>query len=176
MEFLKKLNKKLFEDNKNKKLIWIVLAGCIGILMISVSELTANDNSEYTERKDQYAFLAEEQTLMLETKLEEKISEISGAGKTSVMITADSSKEYFYAENHSENSEETEKSIEREFVVIEGENGDEPIVLKIKESKIRGVLVICEGGDNPVIKEKIIEAVCALLDVSSNSVSVAKMA
>ncbi|MBQ3561169.1 MAG: hypothetical protein IJA06_05085 [Oscillospiraceae bacterium] len=176
MEFLKNLNKKLFEDNKNKKLIWIVLAGCIGILMISVSELTANDNSEYTERKDQYAFLAEEQTLMLETKLEEKISEISGAGKTSVMITADSSKEYFYAENHSENSEETEKSIEREFVVIEGENGDEPIVLKIKESKIRGVLVICEGGDNPVIKEKIIEAVCALLDVSSNSVSVAKMA
>jgi len=176
MEFLKNLNKKLFEDNKNKKLIWIVLVGCIGILMISVSELTANDNSEYTERKDQYAFLAEEQTLMLETKLEEKISEISGAGKTSVMITADSSKEYFYAENHSENSEETEKSIEREFVVIEGENGDEPIVLKIKESKIRGVLVICEGGDNPVIKEKIIEAVCALLDVSSNSVSVAKMA
>ena len=176
MEFLKNLNKKLFEDNKNKKLIWIVLAGCIGILMISVSELTANDNSEYTERKDQYAFLAEEQTLMLETKLEEKISEISGAGKTSVMITADSSKEYFYAENHSENSEETEKSIEREFVVIEGENGDEPIVLKIKESKIRGVLVICEGGNNPVIKEKIIEAVCALLDVSSNSVSVAKMA
>ena len=84
MEFLKNLNKKLFEDNKNKKLIWIVLAGCIGILMISVSELTANDNSEYTERKDQYAFLAEEQTLMLETKLEEKISEISGAGKTSV--------------------------------------------------------------------------------------------
>lgn len=176
MEFLKNLNKKLFEDNKNKKLIWIVLAGCIGILMISVSELTANDNSEYTERKDQYAFLSEEQTLMLETKLEEKISEISGAGKTSVMITADSSKEYFYAENHSENSEETEKSFEREFVVIEGENGDEPIVLKIKESKIRGVLVICEGGDNPVIKEKIIEAVCALLDVSSNSVSVAKMA
>jgi len=176
MEFLKNLNKKLFEDNKNKKLIWIVLVGCIGILMISVSELTANDNSEYTERKDQYTFLAEEQTLMLEAKLEEKISEISGAGKTSVMITADSSKEYFYAENHSENSEETEKSIEREFVVIEGENGDEPIVLKIKESKIRGVLVICEGGDNPVIKEKIIEAVCALLDVSSNSVSVAKMA
>ena len=176
MEFLKNLNKKLFEDNKNKKLIWIVLAGCIGILMISVSELTANDNSEYTERKDQYAFFAEDQVLMLETKLEEKISEISGAGKTSVMITADSSKEYFYAENHSENSEETEKSIEREFVVIEGENGDEPIVLKIKESKIRGVLVICEGGDNPVIKEKIIEAVCALLDVSSNSVSVAKMA
>ncbi|MBQ2795890.1 MAG: hypothetical protein IJF04_07735 [Oscillospiraceae bacterium] len=176
MEFLKNLNKKLFEDNKNKKLIWIVLAGCIGILMISVSELTANDNSEYTERKDQYAFFAEDQVLMLETKLEEKISEISGAGKTSVMITADSSKEYFYAENHSENSEEKEKSIEREFVVIEGENGDEPIVLKIKESKIRGVLVICEGGDNPVIKEKIIEAVCALLDVSSNSVSVAKMA
>ena len=94
----------------------------------------------------------------------------------SIVILWDSSKEYFYAENHSENSEETEKSIEREFVVIEGENGDEPIVLKIKESKIRGVLVICEGGDNPVIKEKIIEAVCALLDVSSNSVSVAKMA
>ena len=53
---------------------------------------------------------------------------------------------------------------------------EEPLVLKTKEAKIRGVLVVCEGGENPLVCEKVLEAVCALLDIPSNKVSVAKMA
>ena len=59
---------------------------------------------------------------------------------------------------------------------MEGAEGEEPIVLKTDEAKIRGVLVVCEGGDDPFVCEKILEAICALLDVPSNKVSVAKMA
>ena len=112
----------------------------------------------------------------LEEKLEEEISKISGAGKTSVMITFDSSKEYFYAQNSSEDIDETEVKKENEFVITEGESGDTPIMLKTKEAKVRGVLVICEGGENALVREKIIESVCALLDIPSNHISVAKMA
>lgn len=179
MEFLKNLNKKIFAEKQNRKLLWIVLAGFIGILLISLSELAAEPlNSNYTESEVAGGtdYFPQDHEALLESRLEEEISKISGAGKTSVMLTVDSSKEYFYAENHYEDIAETEKSSEREFVVIEGKNGDEPVVLKIKESKIRGVLVVCEGGDNSLVKEKIIEAVCALLDISSNRVSVARMA
>ena len=92
------------------------------------------------------------------------------------MLTFASSKEYFYAENFSEDRSDTEKKNESEIVIIEGENGEKPVILKTEEEDIRGVFVICEGGDNAVVREKIIEALCALLDIPSNSVSVAKMA
>ena len=61
-------------------------------------------------------------------------------------------------------------------MIIDGENGEEPIVIKTVGAKIRGVFVVCEGGDDPVIKEKIIKALCALLDIQSNQVSVTKLA
>ena len=57
-----------------------------------------------------------------------------------------------------------------------GDDGEKPIVIRTDEAKIRGVLVICEGGKNPLVREKIIEAVCALFNIPSNKVSVAEMA
>ncbi|MBR5872423.1 MAG: stage III sporulation protein AG, partial [Oscillospiraceae bacterium] len=65
---------------------------------------------------------------------------------------------------------------EDEIVIIEDDDGEKPIVIRTDEAKIRGVLVICEGGKNPLVREKIIEAVCALFNIPSNKVSVAEMA
>ena len=175
MEFFEKIKNK-FKEKQDKKLYAIFLLGCIGILMVSVSDffdLNFEDKKEENINSDENTSVMESK---LEKRLEEEISKISGAGKTSVMITLDSSKEYFYAQNSSEDIDETEVKKEHDFVITEGENGDTPIILKTKEAKVRGVLIICEGGENALVREKIIESVCALLDIPSNHVSVAKMA
>ena len=39
----------------------------------------------------------------------------------------------------------------------------------------KGVAVICQGGDDVAVRKAITEAVCALFDISSASVSVTKM-
>ena len=41
---------------------------------------------------------------------------------------------------------------------------------------MRGVAVVCEGGDNPQVAERIINAVCAVLGIKASRVSVAGMA
>ncbi len=38
--------------------------------------------------------------------------------------------------------------------------------------KIRGVLVVCDGGGDPVTKEKITQAVAGVLNISSGKVFV----
>lgn len=175
MEFFEKIKNK-FKEKQDKKLYAIFLLGCIGILMVSVSDFF---DLAFGKEKEEDINSTEDVLILesrLEEKLEEEISKISGAGKTSVMITFDSSKEYFYAQNSSEDIDETEVKKENEFVITEGESGDTPIMLKTKEAKVRGVLVICEGGENALVREKIIESVCALLDIPSNHISVAKMA
>ena len=165
--------KDMFSVIKNKKNVLIVSLGFIGIFLIFISEIIPEKEKEIIKTPSDLPSGFE---LELEKRLEEAVSQISGAGKTDITITLDSSKEYFYAKNSSENIGDSETEKESELVILEGAEGEEPIVLKTDEAKIRGVLVVCEGGNDPLVCEKILEAICALLDIPSNKVSVAKMA
>ena len=165
--------KDMFSVIKNKKNVLIVLLGFIGIFLIFISEIIPEKEKEIIKTPSDLPSGFE---LELEKRLEEAVSQISGAGKTDITITLDSSKEYFYAKNSSENTGDSETEKESELVILESAEGEEPIVLKTDEAKIRGVLVVCEGGNDPLVCEKILEAICALLDIPSNKVSVAKMA
>lgn len=166
---------RIFSDKNGKILFFIILLGSVGMLLISLSEFLPSEKNT-SKASDNYQTFDYEQEEFLENRIETELSKISGAGKTSVMLTFDSSKEYYYAKNSTKEEDSEEKNTEFEYVVIEGENGEEPIIIKTTEAQIRGVLVICEGGDDPSVREKIIDALCALLDISSNCVSVAKMA
>ena len=165
--------KDMFSAVKNKKNVLIVSLGFIGIFLIFISEIVPEREKEIVKTPLDFPSGFE---LELEKRLEEAVCQISGAGKTDITITLDSSKEYFYAKNSSENIDDSETEKESELVILEGAEGEEPIVLKTDEAKIRGVLVVCEGGNDPLVCEKILEAICALLDIPSNKVSVAKMA
>ena len=165
--------KDIFSVIKNKKNVLIVSLGFIGIFLIFISEIVPEREKEIVKTPSDLPSGFE---LELEKRLEEAVSQISGAGKTDITITLDSSKEYFYAKNSSENIDDSETEKESELVILEGAEGEEPIVLKTDEAKIRGVLVVSEGGNDPLVCEKILEAICALLDIPSNKVSVAKMA
>lgn len=179
MEEIKNLNSKLkgfLSKIKNKKAFFIVIMGISGIILIFLSEIIPNDDNVNMKNLDNLSIDMSDQEIFIESRLEEAVSKIYGAGKTDITITYDSSKEIFYAENFSENKNSSESEKESEIVIIDGENGEEPVIIKTDEAKIRGVLVVCEGGENPLVREKIIEAICALLDIPSNKVSVAKMA
>lgn len=179
MDKLNELNKKIngfFENKQNKKLLFLILLGAVGILFISLSELFPTDshNTEMSEKSRIESVREYEE--FLEKRIENEISKISGAGETSVMITLDTSEEYSYAKNTAEEISENENSREYELVTVEKGSDEEPLILKTKEPEIRGILVVCKGGGDPSVNEKIIEALCALLDIPSNRISVAKMA
>lgn len=168
--------KKFFDRKQNKIPAFIMILGCIGLLLVFLSEFIPKEKQITKESFSADFTEFNEKENILEDRLENIISKINGAGKTEVMLTLASSGEYFYAENHTEEKDENELKTENEIIIIEGENGEEPVFLTKKEAEIRGVLVICEGGKNALVREKIIEALCALLDIPSNRVSVAEMA
>ena len=68
---------------------------------------------------------------------------------------------------------ETEYKEGQVYVVIKNKNGTEQaVLLKQVMPKIRGVLVVCDGGGDPVTKEKITQAVAGVLNISSGKVFV----
>lgn len=96
------------------------------------------------------------------------------------MVTFESGGEdiYLHDFDYGENADpEGKNSIERkdEYVIIDSSSGEQGIVVRRAEPKVRGVAVVCEGGGSDKVCAQITQAVTALLDISSARVSVAKM-
>ena len=158
----------------------VLILGIAGMLFIFISEIFPKKQNTAEKSSYSSAEISYQREQQLEKRLQDMIERIDGAGKAKVMITLDSSNEYFYAFDSktdiAENDAERQNSTEKSPAIIDGKNGEEPIVTKVAESGIRGVFVICEGGDKLQVAERIIDAVCAVLGIGSSRVSVAKMA
>lgn len=156
----------------------LLAAGAVALLISEIPQkeqsvsspvsttLSAQDPEEYTKK--------------LEDRLTSIISAIDGAGETKVMVTLESSSEdiYLHDFDYEENADSSGKnSFERkdEYVIVDGSSGEQGIVVRIAEPKVRGVAVVCKGAGSEIVREQIVQAVTALLDISSTRVSVAKM-
>lgn len=159
----------------DKKIVILMLVGLSGIILLTVTELlpSGEEKSEETVNSEQSSYQSYAQNI--ETRLEELISSIHGAGKTRVMVTLDSSDENVYATERKRTDNKDNSTYEDNVVIIETESGENGVLLKITEPKIRGVAVVCAGGDSPVVRQSIIDTVTAVLDISSARVNIATM-
>ncbi|MBQ2847503.1 MAG: hypothetical protein IJE74_04535 [Clostridia bacterium] len=166
----------------SKKMLIAVSLLLAGMAALILSEMTAdNSKAEQTSQSEtSYCYSSDDYISDLENRLISIISAIEGAGETKVMVTLESGCEdiYLHDYDYGENSEVSGRnSIERkdEYVIVDGGAGEQGIVVRVAEPKIRGVAVVCRGAGSEIVKGQIIEAVTALLDISSARVSVAKM-
>lgn len=171
---------------KDKKILLLLAAGILGMLLLLASELFPAEEKDGGEEAADAGQVADDRQSYIsqtEQKLEDIISSISGAGRTKVMVTLENSEESVWATqgSHSrENGGETDGnsySEEEEYVLIQSSSSEEGgLLLKIIQPKIRGVAIVCDGGDNVYVREKITSTVASVLDISTAKISIAKMA
>ena len=167
---LKKLLSKLRSD---KKAMFIIAIGALGMLLILFSE-TGSETDDKSIADNTPLILSE---IELAYQVEKFIENIEGAGKTKVILTFESFEETVYAFDKDETtSTEGKLDYKSEYVIIDAGDSEGGLKLKILSPKIRGVAISCKGGDNPIVKEQIITSIAALFDISTNKISVAKMA
>ncbi|MCC8074112.1 MAG: hypothetical protein LIO62_08320 [Clostridiales bacterium] len=160
--------------NDSKKVKIIVAVGLIGIVLIFFSDIGFSDSG--TENSsDEQSINYSEYTDELEDKLTAIISEMSGVGECSVMITLENSTESVYATDSEEKTDDDSSDKKDSYVIYDSQNGEQPVLIKEYFPKVQGVSVVCSGGDDIAVKEKIIQTVTALFNISSNRVSVSKI-
>ena len=166
---------------------WVLL-GIAGVLLIASSYLKKNDENIVEARDGKYE---ENNTLnqkyeykeQIEKEVEELIKNIKGVNKTKVMVTLKSSEERVVKEDNEivvENDErETDKnrkeSRKSNTVIVDGENGEQPYVVKELTPKIEGVAVCIKGKFDSEIKNNIIGIIQALFDIEPHKISVTEM-
>lgn len=92
---------------------------------------------------------AEEYATRTEGKLLEIVSNISGVGDARIFLTMDNSGENVYLKN-----------TDTKTVSI--------------EPKVRGVVVVCDGGDDPMVVSRVMDAVTKALNISSDKVCITR--
>ena len=168
-EKLNKLIRKSFDKIiKDKKSLFIIIIGLSGMLLIlfSGSHTVTDDIEEVIVSDDAFAYDA------VLKQVKDLICAIDGVGKAEVVITYENDFETVYATNVNEKYNGDDIDIDREYIITDDETG-----LKIKSlyPQVRGVAVVCQGGGNPSVKEKIYSALSALFDISTNKISVVDM-
>ena len=158
------------------KLKLIIAAGMCGMLLIAATSLfPSSSEKEASSSSEQMQTDWDEYKSSLEQELRDVISAMDGVGACEVMITLNETNENVYAQNSSEKTEENKSEYESEYVIHNGENGDDPILIKQYFPQVKGVVVVCEGGDDIRVKENIVNSVTALFNFSSNRISVSKI-
>lgn len=170
---------KLSKLKVDKKTALFVVIGFTAILIIFLSEIGGSG-----EDNDEYNILSEEMSSVtyceyLEDKVKEIVESIDGAGETKVMITLSETTEYIYATNDKDTRKSSDtnddSTFENDYVIIENDSNDTGLLVKTIEPKVRGVAVVCEGGNNYSVQQQIYSAVSAVLNISTSRISISKL-
>lgn len=122
------------------------------------------------------------------SSLEEALAQVEGVGQVRVVLSLESTNEKV-VEKDIPTSSSTQSSsgsdgstsssasgTEESTVYQRGSDGTEtPYVIRENYPEVRGVLVIAQGGGDPVIVQQIQEAVMALFRVDAHKIKVMKM-
>ena len=178
----KKLN---FNEKEKKKLIGLLIVGALCVVSLvflnfvqdkqQVSKDIQDDNQVTKQEESEEQKSSEKDDL--ENQLTSILKEINGSGDV-----YDNSQEIEPAYNSSstkETTSETDSSGGERTVETASENktlvtsdSSNPIVIKTKEAKIKGVLVVASGASDPQIKQTLYEAVQTALQISGHQVEV----
>ncbi len=165
---------------KNKKLAIIVTIGVIGMILILLSEIfqSADDNTSKIDEVEEHYSLSSTYKDKIQSELLSIVKKIDGVGEVDILVTVDGTTEYVYAEELDTQSDESEdkqsEGYNNKIVIIDENGSQKPLIKKIVEPKVTGVLVVCSGGDRYEIIEKVYRAVSTALNISSSSVCVVK--
>jgi len=191
---LEKIKDMISKDKSKKYTANLIILLCLGVLLVIISNVFFSSDekkdislSTRDTVQDKYVNTAnnlfEDYSYTIESKLKDILSQIKGVGKVNVMITLEDTAERIPAFNTTQMNEKTnEKDAQggaREVVredltqqVVTGSGNESLMIIKEVKPKIRGVVVVAEGAEDIVVKEKLYSAVKTVLGISGNKVEI----
>ena len=173
---------------KEQLLLYGLLTALVVVVFLPTGKKTEKKEAEKADDTEETTVSVTSETKELEQRLEEALSRIHGVGKVHVTVMMESTNRKIVEKDspdrknteetrNGENSSTMQSESRDESTVYEkdGDGTEIPYVISEEYPKVRGVLVIAEGGDQPVVVQEIQEAVMALFQVGANKIKVVKM-
>ncbi len=175
LSFLKNMTAQL-GDGKSVK--WAVILGAVGVILLSFSSLRPKTEQTVKTVEDT-AKLYCEQT---EQKLSALLQNMEGVGNCKVYVTLENGVEYVYAteeKNNADLAQDGDKTTEKNdtqtsVILVDGDTGETGLLLTEIQPQIKGVVVVCDGGDTEGVVQRVTAVVTTALNISTRRVCVTK--
>lgn len=172
--------KKLIKGSKKTTLF--MLLALIGILFIAFGDLNKNSDITKVEQKQSDT----EYCAVLEEKIKELVTAITGNDTCVVAITLENSVEYVYADQNKVDLNQTQdkedgatttkesRKSEQEYIIVEGKDGNQTaLIVTEKKPEIRGVAIVASGINN-MNYDLILSCISSVLGVPSRKISISE--
>ncbi|MEA5134967.1 MAG: hypothetical protein VB035_02385 [Candidatus Fimivivens sp.] len=187
-EFFKGLFSKSGVSQKQAK--WLTVLGVAGMLLIMLTGLWPDKSSPADVSQDVVGSL-DAHAQQTEQRLAEILKQIKGVGAVHVMVTLENGVEYRYAADEKQSGDsvftyadgsdapskvQEKEDKEQSYILVDSSGGKKPLVLTELSPRVKGVVVVCSGAGNPVIRQRVTDAVTTALGVTSLQVCVIQSA
>ena len=169
------------KSDKGRRVIVIALIAAAVIIVVS-SIVPQSKTHSVNENTDE-TFKASEYEKNTQERLCEILKRIDGVGRCYVLVTvADSGEMNYYkeisrdteTERRADGSQKESEKSEEKYVVTEDRDGNQSALSAYRlMPRTVGVIVVCDGGNVPTVREKVINAVKAALGIGADRIFVA---
>ncbi|MDY2557441.1 MAG: hypothetical protein SOW29_03720 [Candidatus Faecousia sp.] len=152
---------------KNRAVALVVLVGVLLMLLP-----TGKTEAQQPQRQETVSEPREN----LETRLEQILSQVSGAGNVRVLLTQERGETSVYQLDLQEVTDGDRREIRQDTVTVTGsDRQQEGLLTQVEAPRYRGAVIVCQGGDNPTVRLSVVEAVSGATGLPSNRITVLKM-
>lgn len=187
-KFFKGLFSKSGISQKQAK--WLTALGIAGMLLIMLTGLWPDIGGQRASAQETGGTLTTyaQQT---EQRLAEILKQVKGVGAVHVMVTLENGVEYRYAADEKQSGDsvftyadgnaapskvQEKEDRQQSYILVDSTGGKKPLVLTELSPRVKGVVVVCSGAGNPVIRQRVTDAVTTALGVTSLQVCVIQSA
>ena len=187
-----KLFKGLFSKSgiSQKQAKWLTALGIAGMLLIMLTGLWPDigGREAAAQETDGTLTTSAQQT---EQRLTEILKQVKGVGAVHVMVTLENGVEYRYAADEKQSGDsvftyadggtapskvQEKEDRQQSYILVDSTGGKKALVLTELSPRVKGVVVVCSGAGNPVIRQRVTDAVTTALGVTSLQVCVIQSA
>ena len=157
----------LHKDKTVRILLWL---GVAGILLIGVSELwPAREKSPQAVT----TLTAGQVEQALEQRITALLRQVEGVGACRVMVTLESDTQSVYAADVvSATGADGSVSLSEQYLTVDTANGPVGLLLTRIQPTVKGVAVVCDGGSNATVQQRVIQVVSTAFHISERRVCV----
>ncbi len=159
---------KLPEVFKNKHILRLCIILFIGVVLL----VLGGNGTKKTQAPTEQAMPTQQPYAETERRLEAILSKIKGVGAVDVMITYEGTgtRAYVTEVSREQTREESRTSTSESTSVVLPD--DAPVLEEEVYPKVRGVIAVCEGAGSASVREQVILALRAVLNVEEHRIGV----
>lgn len=160
----------LGKDKTVRVLLWV---GVAGILLIGISELFPSCSR--TEDTAAVNLTADQVEQALEERITHLLRQVEGVGSCRVMVTLESDARTVYAaDTVSSTGADGAASLSEEYLTVETDTGPVGLLVTRLQPTVKGVAVVCAGGGNTAVQQRVTQVVATAFHISERRVCVVK--